>query len=97
MAGCVRVILPAPASGSLDYDAPGIRAVGAAGVRVRRLPRAYLYIHAKAIVADGRRAFVGSQNLSAASLDGNRELGVIIADRGAIGTLESTFAGDWTH
>ena len=48
-------------------------------------------------MADGRRAFVGSQNLSAASLDLNRELGVIIADRHAIQTLEDTFDADWAH
>ena len=91
----VRLILPAP-SGP-DYDAAGVRLVTAAGVRVRRLPRSYLYIHAKAIVADGRRAFVGSQNLSAASLDDNRELGIIVADQRVIGTLEDTFAGDWGY
>ncbi len=91
----VRFILPAP--NGPDYDAPGIHIVTAAGVGVRRLPRSYLYIHAKAIVADGRRAFVGSQNFSAASLDQNRELGVIVADRDAIMTLEGTFEGDWTH
>jgi len=72
-----------------------VRLVTAAGVRVRRLPRSYLYIHAKAIVVDGRRAFVGSQNLSAASLDDNRELGIIVADGGVIGTLEDTFREDW--
>lgn len=35
------------------------------------------YIHAKAIVADGARAYVGSENFSAGSLGYNRELGVI--------------------
>jgi len=91
----VRLILPAP-SGP-DYDAAGVRLVTAASVRVRRLPRSYLYIHAKVIVADGRRAFVGSQNLSAASLDDNRELGIIVADQRVIGTLEDTFNGDWSY
>jgi len=91
----VRLILPAP-SGP-DYDARGVRLVTAASVRVRRLPRSYLYIHAKVIVADGRRAFVGSQNLSAASLDDNRELGIIVADQRVIGTLEDTFNGDWSY
>lgn len=91
----VRLILPAP-SGP-DYDAAGVRLVTADSVRVRRLPRSYLYIHAKVIVADGRRAFVGSQNLSAASLDDNRELGIIVADQRVIGTLEDTFNGDWSY
>ncbi len=91
----VRVILPAPTGP--DRDAPGVRLVVAAGARVKRLPKSYLYIHAKAIVADGRRAFVGSQNLSAASLDDNRELGVILADRQALQTLQDTFGQDWSQ
>ena len=91
----VRLILPAP-SGP-DYDATGVRLVTGTGVRVRRLPRSYLYIHAKAIVVDGRRAFVGSQNLSAASLDDNREVGIIVSDEGVIGTLKDTFDSDWSY
>jgi cardiolipin synthase A/B len=91
----VRVILPAP-SGP-DRDAPGVARISAAGAQVHRLPQSYLYVHAKAIVADGRRAFVGSENLSTASLDHNREVGVIVADPGAIQTLESTFDGDWAQ
>lgn len=89
----VRLLLPAP-SGS-DRDAPGVALITAAGAQVRRVPQSSLYIHAKAIVVDGRRAFVGSQNFSRASLDGNRELGVIVADPSAISRLEATFAGDW--
>lgn len=91
----VRLILPAP-SGA-DHDAPGVAAVTSAGVQVRRLAQSYLYVHAKAIVVDGRRAFVGSQNFSAASLDKNRELGVIVADPDAISGIESTFNSDWRY
>jgi phosphatidylserine/phosphatidylglycerophosphate/cardiolipin synthase-like enzyme len=91
----VRVILPA--SSGPDRDAPGVALIGAAGAQVRRLQQSNLYVHAKAIVADGRRAFVGSENLSTASLDHNREVGVIVADPSAIQTLESTFDGDWAQ
>jgi phosphatidylserine/phosphatidylglycerophosphate/cardiolipin synthase-like enzyme len=91
----VRVILPAP-SGP-DRDASGVARISAVGAQVHRLAQSYLYVHAKAIVADGRRAFVGSENLSTASLDRNREVGVIVADPGAIQTLESTFDGDWAQ
>jgi phosphatidylserine/phosphatidylglycerophosphate/cardiolipin synthase-like enzyme len=91
----VRVILPAP-SGQ-DHDAPGIALITTAGAQVHRLSQSYLYVHAKVIVVDGRRAFVGSENLSTASLDHNREVGVIVADPGAIQALESTFDGDWAR
>lgn len=89
----VRLMLPAPSG--RDTSAADVAMLASAGVAVRRMPRSYLYFHAKAIVVDGHRAFVGSQNLSSASLDGNRELGVIVADQQAINTIEQTFETDW--
>jgi phosphatidylserine/phosphatidylglycerophosphate/cardiolipin synthase-like enzyme len=67
--------------------------LAAAGVQVR-LAKA-LYVHAKLIVADGKRAFVGSQNFSATSLDQNRELGIIIDDPVALARLTRTFNLDF--
>jgi phosphatidylserine/phosphatidylglycerophosphate/cardiolipin synthase-like enzyme len=52
-------------------------------------------MHAKMMVADGRLAFVGSENISAASLDRNRELGLMIADQQVISRLQKTFQVDW--
>ncbi|HEX2282145.1 MAG TPA: phospholipase D-like domain-containing protein, partial [Thermomicrobiales bacterium] len=68
-------------------------ALTASGVDIR-LSRS-LYIHAKLIVADGERAFVGSQNLSATSLDQNRELGIVVDDRVNLSRLTRTFAIDF--
>ena len=66
--------------------------LAAAGVDIRLADS--LYIHAKAIIADGERAFVGSQNLSATSLDQNRELGIIVDDpRSRRSTLATGDAG----
>lgn len=53
------------------------------------------FIHAKVIVADGARAFVGSENFSAPSLDQNRELGMLISRDDILEELESTFARDF--
>jgi phosphatidylserine/phosphatidylglycerophosphate/cardiolipin synthase-like enzyme len=66
-------------------------------VRVRLYPdsASALYIHAKLVVADGARAFVGSQNFSTASLQYNRELGLLSADPVVIAPLEATFNGDF--
>ena len=91
----VRLILPTPSQ--VDLDAPGVAIITEAGGVVHRLAQSYLYVHAKVIVADGRRAFVGSENISSASLDQNRELGVIVADPGAITALENTFESDWRY
>jgi cardiolipin synthase A/B len=52
------------------------------------------YVHAKMILVDGREAFIGSENLSAQSLDRNREVGVLV--RGPIlERLARTFNSDW--
>ncbi len=58
-----------------------------------------LYIHAKAIVADaglpGQRVLVGSQNFSVASLDYNRELGILTSDPAVVAAIAATTAGDY--
>jgi phosphatidylserine/phosphatidylglycerophosphate/cardiolipin synthase-like enzyme len=80
---------------SSEYAA-AIDALATAGVQVRLYaPDAALYIHAKLIDADGTRLFLGSQNFSTASLDYNRELGVISANRGVIAGVEATFDSDF--
>jgi phosphatidylserine/phosphatidylglycerophosphate/cardiolipin synthase-like enzyme len=69
-----------------------------AGVHVRTYADADdapLYIHAKAIVADGVRAFVGSENFSKGSLDENRELGIITQDKDIIAGFTKIFSADW--
>ncbi|HUB42801.1 MAG TPA: phospholipase D-like domain-containing protein [Streptosporangiaceae bacterium] len=72
-----------------------------AGVHIRLYPddSTALYIHAKVIVADvgrpGRRALVGSQNFSVASLDYNRELGILTRNRAVVATLSTTLHADY--
>ncbi len=70
-------------------DAEGLSGIGAQVARV-----ASPYIHAKAIVADGAILFVGSQNVSATSLDQNREVGLLMRDRVAISEVERAFDQD---
>jgi phosphatidylserine/phosphatidylglycerophosphate/cardiolipin synthase-like enzyme len=47
------------------------------------------------IVADGARAYVGSENLSQTSLDHNREVGIVVTDLSSIEPLTTTFEHDW--
>lgn len=89
----VQVILPAPSGSSGDSNSSGIDTIKQAGVQVREDSR--LYMHAKIIVVDGQKAFVGSENISTQSLDGNRELGIIVSDQGVLNTLQQTFQQDW--
>ncbi len=70
-------------------DAAGVSGIGAQVARV-----ASPYIHAKAIVADETTLFIGSENLSATSLDRNREVGLLMRDRVAIADVEHVFDQD---
>jgi phosphatidylserine/phosphatidylglycerophosphate/cardiolipin synthase-like enzyme len=58
-------------------------------------PSAPLYIHAKVVLADGARAFIGSENFSQASLTRNRELGVILTDPAVLASVQATLAADF--
>jgi len=94
----VQVILPAPSGSSSesaggDSNSQGISTIKQAGVQVKEDPE--LYMHAKIIIIDGQEAFVGSENISAASLDHNRELGLIVSDQNVLNTLQQTFQQDW--
>ncbi len=53
------------------------------------------YIHAKVILVDGERAFIGSENLTFTSLELNRELGIVTEDAGLIDRLAQTMIRDW--
>jgi phosphatidylserine/phosphatidylglycerophosphate/cardiolipin synthase-like enzyme len=58
-----------------------------------------LYIHAKVMVADAgrsdQRVLIGSQNFSVASLDYNRELGVLTSKAAIVAAISSTLARDY--
>lgn len=91
----VEVILPgSTSSSSSNSNSQGIQTIQQGGVTVREDTN--LYMHAKMMVADGQRAFVGSENISNASLESNRELGIVLSDQHVITTLQQTFQQDWS-
>ena len=81
----VRVLTSADSAGVATLRGNGI------AVEVMGSP----YVHAKAIVADGHEVFVGSENISATSLDRNREVGILLNNRKLASIVEKTFALDW--
>ena len=89
----VEVILPVANTSSGDSSSQGIAVIKQSGVQVREDPQ--LYMHAKIIVVDNKVAFVGSENISAQSLDQNRELGIIVSDPSALNRIQTTFQYDW--
>ncbi len=89
----VQVVLPTPQT-QPDSNSNGIAIIKAAGAQVKEDPQ--LIMHAKMLVVDGKQAFVGSENFSTASLDSNRELGLLLSDPQIISTLQQTFDQDWS-
>jgi phosphatidylserine/phosphatidylglycerophosphate/cardiolipin synthase-like enzyme len=52
-------------------------------------------LHAKLVIADGQRLFLGSQNLTQDSLDFRREIGWITSAPDILASFGGTFASDW--
>jgi cardiolipin synthase A/B len=84
-----------------EYDSVFAR-LARAGVRISYFSsQTGFYIHGKVIEADfgtsRARAFIGSENFSATSLNRNRELGLLISARPILGSLAKTFAADFAR
>ncbi len=77
------------------YDDQPFAAVG--GIRRWRWPaeqrKEGAVLHAKALIIDGRRALVGSANLTKRALTANLEVGVLIGDPVVAGLLEEHVRG----
>jgi phosphatidylserine/phosphatidylglycerophosphate/cardiolipin synthase-like enzyme len=79
-------------------DAGWVTANASAATYLKSLgvtPKWIPHLHTKAMVADGVRAYVGSENLSSTSLDHNREVGVVLTDPSSIAPLVATFDKDY--
>jgi phosphatidylserine/phosphatidylglycerophosphate/cardiolipin synthase-like enzyme len=63
-------------------------------VRVEKFPGK---LHARVIIQDGRKAFVGSQSLRRLELDERREVGVVFTDGPVVRQLVSVFESDWAE
>ena len=54
-------------------------------------------LHIRAIMRDGRRAFLGSQSLRRLELEKRREIGVIVNDRRVVKQMVAVFEQDWAQ
>ena len=54
-------------------------------------------LHVRAIVRDGRRAFIGSQSLRKLELEKRREVGVVLTDLKVVRQIQSVFESDWAR
>jgi cardiolipin synthase len=67
--------------------------------RGKRLKARSLYrrLHVRAMMRDGRRAFIGSQSMRRLELDERREVGVVVRDVAIVKRLERIFESDWSR
>src|SRR6185503_7319709 len=62
------------------------------GLKTKKLDRR---LHVRAMVRDGRRAFIGSQSLRRLELDKRREVGIFIREKKIVRRIERLFESDW--
>ncbi len=90
----VRILGSASARKS-GYFGQMARRLAEQGAEVRYLSG--LKVHAKAMLLDGRIAFLGSQNFTPTALTANRELGAVINEGRALLRLKATMERDWAR
>ncbi len=88
----VKVILEGRVSGGTN--ALAYARLSGAGVDVCWASEAYKLTHSKLIIVDGRKAFVGSHNLSNSALNLNREISLIV-EGNVVSELLELFDYDW--
>jgi len=71
----------------------GLRILQDVGAKVHTLK--HLKLHAKMMLADGKRALVGSINIAPGSFDARRELAIETDEPAAVRRLEQTAKHDW--
>jgi len=89
----IHQLLTERASAGLDVRIIGKTPRLESTLKIEKYPGRRL--HVRAIVRDGRHAFVGSQSLGRVELDDRRELGVIVSDARVVRELRSIFEHDW--
>jgi cardiolipin synthase A/B len=87
----VRVVLSDETPSAAQTQA--VNAMKAVDIPVRQLKTPFL--HAKTIVVDGQRAYVGSINFTVNSLTNNRELGVVVGKKAEVDKIAAAFALDF--
>ncbi len=98
----VRLVSPVHVNGGTkeiqDRQLSSLTALSSNGVNVHVNGRQNVplpYFHARAAVADGQRAYLGSISLSPDSITVNREMSLILRDAGLVQQLMTQFESDY--
>ena len=89
----IQVRLLVPTFSQIDSNFNSVNKLSACGAFVKTMSSPY--VHAKLILVDSAKAYVGSVNLSSQSMDENRELGIILTQNDSLKNLVVSFASDW--
>jgi phosphatidylserine/phosphatidylglycerophosphate/cardiolipin synthase-like enzyme len=81
--------------GKLIEGVEGLRILWDVGAKVHKLKG--LKLHAKMMLADGKRAVIGSINLAPGSFDSRRELAIEVDDKHVVKRLRHVVEHDWKH
>lgn len=73
----------------------GLRVMHDIGIKIHKLKG--LHLHAKMMLADGKRAIVGSMNIAPGSFDSRRELAIEVDDKAVVRRLRQVFETDWKN
>jgi hypothetical protein len=80
-------------SQGVDVRVIGNTSVKGSSLPARKLP---MRLHARAILRDGRSAFIGSQSLRKLELEARREIGVIVHQPKIVKQMIEVFDKDWS-
>lgn len=89
----VTIRLLTPTISQLSANQDELTRLSQCGVQVKTISSPYM--HAKMILEDSTKAYIGSINFSTQSMDRNREVGIILTQPDSIATLQTTFEKDW--
>jgi len=81
--------------GKLLEGANGLRIMKDVGIKIHKLKG--LHLHAKMMLADDKRAIVGSMNIAPGSFDERRELAIEVDNEHIIKRLRRIFERDWKN
>ena len=90
-----KVMVIIPDFKKIAANEKSARALEDSGIDVRTISSPY--IHAKLIISDDSKAYVGSINFTSQSMDDNRELGIILSELGVLQKLTQSFDSDWSQ
>jgi cardiolipin synthase A/B len=79
----------------LTESVGGLRTMDDVGIKIHKMK--HLKLHAKMLLADDKRAIIGSINLAPGSFDSRRELAIEVKDKGLIKRIRKIAKHDWKH